>query len=164
MSERARTKEEQKMSRKLSLLGVLVLVMGAVAAAALAMGTAGPRMGPSAKVKRPVFHGYYDGHKDAYLSTDVSDKAQAREMRVNFAPTLMHAPDSVTPEMYFVSGPAAAKQLADFASEPGESNYSPLWHETFVRWKSGVTPVLLKSDTQIEDLIKKGQLTELHTG
>ena len=45
-------------------------------------------------------------------------------------------------------------------SEPGESDYNPLWEEIFVTWKPGVTPVLLKSDDQVDSLQKAGKLTE----
>jgi hypothetical protein len=31
------------------------------------------------------------------------------------------------PLQYFVPGPAASGQLAVFGSEPGESDYNPLW-------------------------------------
>jgi hypothetical protein len=143
------------------LIALALLVFGTTAAALAAI--PGPRMGPTSRVFRPAFHGFYDGHKDTYLSTDVSDKAQAAQMHVNFSAALASVPMKATPEMYFVSGPAAPNQLAVFASEPGESNYSPLWHEVFVSFASGTTPVLLTSDTQIEDLIKSGGLVEHHT-
>ena len=46
-----------------------------------------------------------------------------------------------------------------FGSEPGESDYSPLWQEVNVRWNAGVTPVLLVKDDQIKELASKGELT-----
>ena len=42
----------------------------------------------------------------------------------------------------------------------GEKDYSPLWSETILTWKAGATPVVLKSDTQINAVEKKGMLTE----
>src|SRR5437762_5899899 len=54
-----------------------------------------------------------------------------------------------SPEIYLVIGKAAHGQLAVFGSEPGEPSYSPLWDETDLTWKAGATPVLIKSDTQI---------------
>lgn len=119
----------------------------------------GPRMGPEHRTGRPTFAGFYDGHHDTYLNTDVSDKAQARTMGVNYAPGLAKVPIAVTPAIYLVSGRAAAGQLAAFGSEPGSSDYSPLWHEVIVRWKAGVHPVLLTSDNQILALARKGKLT-----
>lgn len=142
---------------------IAALLLGAVtcgtAAAAgvpsqLALGTA-------TQSRQPSFQGYYDGHKDTYLLTDVSSKPQAKAMKINFAPILAKAKGQ--PEMYFVQGRAAHGQLAVFGSEPGESSYSPLWTEVFVTWKAGHTPVLLVRDDQIESLAKKGQLTETTT-
>ena len=64
------------------------------------------------------------------------------------------------PEIYLVEGTAAPGQLAVFGSEPGEKTYSPLWAETILTWKSGAQPLVLKSDTQINAVEKKGTLTE----
>jgi hypothetical protein len=120
-------------------------------------------MGPQFTVKRPAFHGYYDGHKDTYLNTDVSSKSEARMMHVNYAPVLKTVPLKTAPEMYLVEGKAAAGQLAVFGSEPGEKSYSPIWKETILTWKASATPVLIKSDTQVDQLEKKGVLTERAT-
>jgi hypothetical protein len=120
-------------------------------------------MGPEITVKRPAFHGYYDGHKDTYLNTDVSSKAQAKAMHVNYSPVLKSVPLSTAPEIYLVEGKAAAGQLAVFGSEPGERTYSPVWKETILTWKASATPVLIKSDTQVDQLEKKGGLTERST-
>ncbi len=46
-----------------------------------------------------------------------------------------------------------------FGTEPGETDYSLLWDETIVRWKAGVTPVLLVKEDQIKALAAKGELT-----
>ena len=102
---------------------------------------------------------YYDGHKDAYINTDVSDKSQAQSLSINYAPILTHSLNSSSP-MYFVKGRAAAGQIAVFGSEPGESDYSPLWREIWVTWKAGAKPVLLVKDDQINDLVKAGKLAE----
>jgi hypothetical protein len=152
------------MTRRLWLASLaLVAASLAVALAALAANRGGPGMGPMVRTMRPAFHGYYDGHKDTFLSTDVSDRAQAREMHINFSAALAHAPMSATPEMYLFKRRAAARQLPVFASEPGESNYSPLWHEVFLTWKAGMTPTLLTSDTDIEAAVKAGKLREQET-
>jgi hypothetical protein len=105
---------------------------------------------------------YYDGHKDTYINTDVSSKSQATSLKINFAPILSHSLGASSP-MYFVKGRAAAGQIAVFGSEPGESDYSPLWREFWVTWKSGATPVLLVKDDQINALVKAGKLTEQTT-
>ena len=60
-------------------------------------------------------------------------------------------------------GRAVAGQLAVLGSEPGESDYSPLWRTVIVRWKPGVSPEMLTSDDMINDLAKKGKLTVTDT-
>jgi hypothetical protein len=152
------------MQRRILSLYALILTALTVAAGAYAsLTTGGPRMGPTTTIKRPAFQGYYDGHKDTYLNTDVSSKAQAKAMHINYAPVLTSVPLSTAPEIYLVEGKAAAGQLAVFGSEPGEKTYSPIWKETILSWKMTATPVLIKSDTQINQLEKKGGLTERST-
>jgi hypothetical protein len=118
------------MPRSILSASALTLAALAVAAGAYASLTSGPRMGPQITVKRPAFHGYYDGHKDTYLNTDVSSKAQARAMHINYAPVLKTVPLKAAPEIYLAEGKAAVGQLAVFGSEPGEASYSPIWKET----------------------------------
>jgi hypothetical protein len=150
--------------RLLCLLVFGLLALGAVAAAYASLASSGgPRMGPASSITRPAFHGYYDGHKDTYVSTDVSDKADARAMHVNYAPVLKSVPLASAPEIYLVQGKAASGQLAVFGSEPGEASYSPIWKETLLSWKANAKPVLIKSDTQVDQLEKKGVLTERAT-
>jgi hypothetical protein len=135
-----------------------------VAAGAYAsMAGNGPRMGPSTSITRPAFHGYYDGHKDTYLNTDVSDKAEAKAMRINYSAVLKSVPLNSAPEMYLVQGKAAAGQLAVFGSEPGEASYSPIWKETILTWKASARPTLITSDTEIDKLEKQGKLSERAT-
>ena len=146
-------------SKLLILAAVLfVLTATAVSAAITAGQTIGPVMGSAKTIKRPAFLGYYDGHKDTYLNTDVSSKSDAKAMHINYSARL--ASIKGLPEIYLVEGKAAPGQLAVFGSEPGEKEYSPLWSETILTWKAGATPVLLKSDTQINATEKKGTLTE----
>jgi hypothetical protein len=106
--------------------------------------------------KEPVYRGYYDHHIDTYLITDVSSKSQATAMHVNYSAELKTVKG--LPLRYFVRGRAAPGQLTIFGSQPGESDYNPLWEEVWVTWKSGVTPVLLGRDDQINALVKKGKL------
>jgi hypothetical protein len=145
------------MPRKSALVAsVVLLVAGSVAA--LDAFAAAPRMGPPSTINRAAFHGYYDGHKDTYLNTDVSSKAEAKAMHVNYSPLL--AGVKGLPEIYLVQGRAAAGQLAIFGSEPGEKDYSPLWAETILTWKKGAKPTLITSDTQIDKIEKTGKLSE----
>ncbi len=148
------------------ILPACALTLAALTAAAGAYASLrsdGPRMGPQITVKRPAFRGYYDGHKDTYLNTDVSDKAQARAMHINYSPVLKSVPLKTAPEIYLVQGKAAVGQLAVFGSEPGEASYSPVWKETILSWKASATPVLITSDTQVDKLEQKGTLTERAT-
>src|SRR3954470_24570367 len=136
----------------------LVLTASTVGAAITAAPMMGPIMGPAKKINRPAFVGYYDGHKDTYLNTDVSSKADATAMHINYSARLRQI--SGLPEIYLVEGRAATGQLAIFGSEPGEKDYSPLWAETILTWRKGATPVVIKSDTQIDKIEKTGKLTE----
>lgn len=120
-------------------------------------------MGPRVIAHRPAWLGFYDGHKDTYLNTDVSNKAQARAMHINFAPSLARMPMKAMRAIYLVKGKAVGNQLAVFGSEPGEKSYSPVWDEVIVRWKPHVKPVLLVRDDQILALAKKGKLVVHHT-
>ena len=152
------------MQRKILLVSALMLaILAATAAAYGSLTASGPRMGPQTPITRPAFHGYYDGHKDTYLNTDVSNRADAKAMHINYAPVLNSVPLKSAPEIYLVQGKAAAGQLAVFGSQPGETSYSPIWKETILTWKASATPVLIKSDTQINQLEKKGGLTERST-
>jgi hypothetical protein len=145
------------MSRNI-LLGAGAAVAVALVAATAYAGGGTMAMGPASRVERAAFHGYYDGHKVTYLNTDVSSKAEAKAMHINYSPLL--AKVKGLPEIYLVVGRAATGQLAVFGSEPGEANYSPLWSETLLTWKAGTTPVVIKSDTQVDALENQGMLTE----
>jgi hypothetical protein len=155
---------EVTMPHKILSLSTLSLAALAVTAGAYAsLADSGPRMGPSSSISRTAFQGYYDGHKDTYLNTDVSDKAEAKMMHINYASVLKTVPLKSAPEIYLVQGNAAAGQLAVFGSEPGEASYSPVWKETILTWKATAKPTLIKSDTQIDKLEKKGKLGERAT-
>jgi hypothetical protein len=149
--------QEKNMNRKLILVGATIALGGAAVASAVAATSAGPlRLGPSARAQMPSFKGFYDGHKDTYLITDVSSKAQAKALHINYSPALAGVRDA--PAQYFVKGRAAAGQLAVFGSEPGETSYNPLWEELFVTWNAGVKPVLLVKDDQITALAARHKL------
>lgn len=144
------------MSHKVVFTAGATLVAAAFAVTAYAAST--PIMGPTARISRPAFQGYYDGHKDTYLNTDASSKADAAAMRINYSASIGKVKG--LPEIYLVQGRAAPGQLAIFGSQPGEKSYSPLWSETILTWKAGAKPVLITSDTQINKIEKTGKLTE----
>ena len=140
--------------------GKILLGAGATAVAALVAATAYAgggtmAMGPASKMLRPAFHGYYDGHTVTYLNTDVSSKAEAKAMHVNYSASIGKVKG--LPEIYLVTGRAAHGQLAVFGSEPGEPSYSPLWSETLLSWKASAAPVVIKSDTQGRRAREAGQ-------
>jgi hypothetical protein len=144
---------------KASAAAIVVTLTVVLAADALAVGHGNSMgMGRSSAISRPAFHGYYDGHKVTYLSTDVSSRTQAKMMHVNFSASIGKVKG--LPEIYLVEGRAAVGQLAVFGSEPGEPDYSPLWDETLLHWKAGATPKVIKSDTQVNQIEKTGDLTE----
>jgi hypothetical protein len=143
------------LSRMILLAGVALAVTATAVAAAV---MAGPIMGPAIRVERPAFRGFYDGHKVTYLNTDVSNKADAAAMHINYSASIGRVKG--LPEIYLVQGHAASGQLAVFGSEPGEKNYSPLWSETILTWKAGAKPKLITSDTQIDKIEKTGKLSE----
>src|SRR5262245_55409126 len=148
---------EVNVSKHHVLAGGVAAVAVMVTATAFAAG--GPMMmGPSHRMSQPSFLGYYDGHKDTYLSTDISSKAEAKMMHINYSAGIGRVKG--LPEIYLVQGRAAPGQLAVFGSEPGEPDYSPLWAETILTWKAGSNPVLITSDNQIDQLEKTSGLTE----
>src|SRR5438105_1086262 len=102
------------MSRTIALTAVLFV---AVAIAVTAYAAGGPLMMGSPKpIKQPSFQGYYDGHKDTYLSTDISSKAEAKAMHINYSASIGKV--KRLPEIYLVQGHAATGQLAVFGSQP----------------------------------------------
>jgi hypothetical protein len=142
--------------RRIALFGLVIFVATVAVAAASSGGL--PNIGTPSMKTQPVYKGYYDHHIDTYLITDVSSKSQAKAMHVNYSAELKGVKG--LPEQYFVRGRAAKGQLTIFGSEPGETDYNPLWKEVWVTWKQGVKPVLIGRDDQIDALEKKGKLTE----
>jgi hypothetical protein len=145
------------MQRRTLVAAAVAVCVPAVAAAAYAAG--GPMMmGPTHTISQTAFKGYYDGHFVTYLSTDISNKAEAKMMHINYSASIGKI--TALPEIYLVQGRSAVGQLAVFGSEPGESDYSPLWTETILTWKPGSKPVLITSDNQVNKLEKTSGLTE----
>jgi len=148
--------------RTSTVVAVVALLTAATAAIALASDSGLPNIGAAKMKSEPVYRGYYDKHIDTYMLTDVSNKAQATAMHINYSAAL----GKITglPLQYFVEGRAAHGQLTVFGSEPGESDYNPLWAEVWVTWKAGVKPVLLGRDDQINALAAHGKLTIKNAG
>jgi hypothetical protein len=146
------------MSRKLTLFAAAAFVAGATATAMAYTSGGVPSLGPASHMQVLVYKAYYDGHPDKYLTLDVSNKAQATALHINYAPRLGQVKGA--PPQYFFQGAAAPGQVSVFGlTEPGKPNYTPLWEELFVTWKSGVTPTLMKKDDDINAAAKAGKLT-----
>jgi hypothetical protein len=149
--------KEQGVSRvKLFAIAAAALAIAASASYAAGSGPLGV-LGSAAKQPVAVYQGLYDGHMDSYVITDVSSKSQAAALHINYSAAL--AGVKGLPLQYFIKGPAAKGQVSVFGSEPGETDYNPLWAEAWVTWKSGVTPTLLTSDNAILAMQKAGKLT-----
>lgn len=110
-----------------------------------------------------AFPAYYDAHKDIVVVTDAYPKPAAAQLHANYAPSLGAVAPASQPLWFLIHGSAATGQITVLGSQPGESDYSPLWRTVVVTWKPGSTPVLLTSDNQINHLAAKGQLTETTT-
>jgi hypothetical protein len=142
--------------RKRLTAGTVALTAALLASTAYA---ASPLLlGPASHKGFAVYQGYYDSHKDGYVITDVSSKSQAAALHINLSAAIGAVKGA--PRQFFIIGKAAPGQITVWGSEPGESDYNPLWEEIFVTWKPGVTPVVLKSDNQVDALQKAGKLTE----
>jgi hypothetical protein len=150
------TLDKEELVRSIALTGIVLFA--ATAAVAVASTGGLPNIGKPSTKGQPVYKGYYDHHIDTYLITDVSSKSQAKAMHINYSAELKAVKG--LPDQWFVRGRAAKGQLTIFGSEPGESDYNPLWEEVWLTWKKGVKPVLLGQDDQINALVKKGKLIE----
>jgi hypothetical protein len=138
--------------------------ISAPASSSAAMSALGARSLPGQTSQTlPAFPAFYDEHKDVVVVSDAYPKAAAGTFHANYAPSLSAVQPASQPAWYIVRGPAAPGQIAVLGSEPGESDYSPLWQTVIVQWKPGITPQLLTSDNMILDLAKKGQLTATKT-
>ena len=144
--------------RRIALILIGFGIVAALAGIAAAAGGGLPNIGKPSMKAQAVFKGYYDGHIDTYVMTDVSSKSQAKALHVNYSAELKGVKGA--PRQFFVKGSAAKGQLTVFGSEPGESDYNPLWEDVWLTWKKGVKPVLIGQDDQVDALEKKGKLTE----
>lgn len=147
--------------KKLTLLPLAALVVMALVAAAAA----------SPRGKRPpLIAGFYQGKSVTYLLTDVSTKKDAAGLSkwsgfpVKFVASLGRIPDSSLAKLYLftngVKGPNPFGFQANVLdSVPGDSNYSPLWRVYAVKWDASASPKLLKSEAQILQAQKAGELT-----
>ena len=97
------------MPKKLALAAVAV-VAATGAVAAYAAGGMNMGMGAKHSISIQDFRGYYDVHFVTYLSTDISNKAEAKAMHINYSASIGKVKG--LPEIYLVQGRSAAGQLA----------------------------------------------------
>ncbi len=122
----------------------------------------------------PLIKGYVKGNEVFYITTEVSDKTIAKHLsnitnsRVTYTPSLKLASQNSLANIYEFkngikgSGPEGFQpNVAD--SQPGDSSYSPLWRINLVEWKTNVTPKELKSESDIINAQKVGQITITQT-
>jgi hypothetical protein len=141
-------------------VGLILALVGTSAVVA----AASPSSGQGARSARrssapPVQMSFYDDHQDAIVVTDSSSRSEAKTLKINYAPGLAALDATVFPDIFRVEGAAASGQLPVLAAEPGEDTYAPIWREATVTWNPYVTPVLLTSDTQIDQAEADGDLT-----
>ena len=106
---------------------------------------------------------YYDGHFDAYVETDISNKKLATKEGINYSALMGKEKAHTLPPQFEVRGPAADGQLTVFGSEPGEDSYTPFWDLVYIRWMPGVTPVLITVDDQVDQLEADGMISVRRT-
>src|SRR5690242_2200387 len=79
--------KERQMRRILPvLIGLAVVATAATIATASTGGL--PNIGNARMTAEPIYKGYYDGHIDTYVLTDVSSKSQAAAMHINYSAEL----------------------------------------------------------------------------
>ena len=84
------------MTRRIAFIAAALFALGATAYAA---GSSLP-LGPSTTAQEKVFRGFYDAHHDVYLVTDVSNKAQAKALGINYSKELAKVKGA--PAQYFI--------------------------------------------------------------
>jgi plastocyanin len=115
-------------------------------------------MGPVSKATMKTWTGYYDDKAVVYVSTDTSSKAEAASDHINYAPGLVKTLPLAS-KIYLITNGKFASRGVVFGSAPGEDDYTPLWQEVLVTWKSASSAVALGSDNQINALQKSGKVT-----
>lgn len=126
-------------------------------------------------LKLPLIMGYVDGNEVFYITTETSNEQVAKHLteltgqRVVYAPILKNTPKTALANIYEFtngiegSGPAGFQpNVAD--SQPGDSEYSPLWSVQHVTWKDVSKAQELKSEDAIIAARDAGYLTVEETG
>ncbi|MFT2110382.1 hypothetical protein [Marinomonas sp. 2405UD68-3] len=124
-------------------------------------------------ISLPVFEAWYEDDVVFYVTTDVSNRKMARDMKANYAPRLRDAipkypkPPGVKTALERVYGVAnGPQQRKIFPSVPWpigpesrDKQYSPLWLMYNVVWVDPSKAYILKSEGAIFDAEEKGLVT-----
>jgi len=148
-----------------TMIASVIVAAGAGAGSAPGAGMPGNMgaMGKASTRTLPSWTGYYDGKTLTYISTDTSSKAEALQDHINYSASLAKALPQAS-KIYLVTNGAFATRGAVFGSALGADDYTPLWQEIQVSWKTAGDAVLLTSDNQINALASKGTLRLTSTG
>ncbi|MBV8604436.1 MAG: hypothetical protein JO224_07105 [Pelomonas sp.] len=143
-----------------SRLLTLALLTAALTGCAL-----GPRPAARSETTLPLNRAWYDGQEVEYVTTDISNRAMAETLGVNYAPRLADALPgpghvSIVERVYKFPG---GEQRSVFQSAPvpgGAANrddsYSPLWRLVLVRWTQA--PHELRDEEAILAAAERGEL------
>jgi hypothetical protein len=96
----------------------------------------------AAPAKQAVVPGFFQGKTITYY---------------DFGPIKLQPGNKVAPIWAVTNGAAGQHNIID--TVPGMADYSPLWQLNMVTFKSGVTPHLLKSRTDVVAAVKAGEVT-----
>ena len=151
------------------------LLRRAAAAAAFATSTllwactTAPVQAPPLTVTMPLLSGWFQGQAVFYVTTDVSDAKVALAKSANYAPRLADAlpgsprqpgqassVDKVYAVLNFTQGSVFASAPAPMGAKNQDRNYSPLWQQVNVTWRTGRTPRVLKSEEDVLAAAEQG--------
>jgi len=124
--------------KKITALLLATLAFSAVASAPLAA----PRAGHLKAAKKAVTRGFYRGRPIGYF---------------DFGPIKLKPGNRLAPIWTVTNAAAGQHNIVD--TVPGRTDYSPLWQVNTVTFKPGVTPYLLKSKSEVDAALRKGDAT-----
>lgn len=140
----------------------LVVALAVMVVAGCAASGAARDPGRDETVALPLVQGWFEGRRAFYVTTDVSDLEMARRAGANHVPRLANAlpPEPKVPgapstidRIYMVTNFKQGNVLPSAPQPLGPGNasnaYSPLWQIVTVTWKTGETPVLLRSEQEV---------------
>jgi len=122
----------------------------------------------------PAVTGYSEGEKILFIHTETSDPKIAKILTdmmggspVLVVPSLAKAPKEMLARVYvFTNGVKPDGPMGPFwfqpdvfENPPGKPGYSPLRTVALVTWKDGASARTLKSAAEVEEAIKKGEIT-----